>query len=124
MIGEPSGGRYVDSEPDDSRDPVQRPEVLPCNGEHVQSGGISCPSALFGVQLLSGAAQEFGFMAYRGERSGKEQEIARLDRRHVRPERRRRRRQFNARGRKSGLCVAYHFPLCAPASTCSTSPVT
>jgi len=53
-----------------------------------------------------------------------EQEIARLDRGHVRSKRRRRWGQFNARGRKSGFCAVYHFPLCAPASTCSTSPVT
>lgn len=48
------GGRYGDCEPHDPRDPVQRPEMLPRHGAHVQSGGLRGRSALFNVQLFSG----------------------------------------------------------------------
>src|SRR5579863_7733410 len=98
--------------------------MLPRHGEHVQSGGVCSAAALLGIQLFSGAAQEFGFMAHRREHPRQEQEIARLHRRHVGAKRRGCWRQLNARGRKSGFCAVYHFPLCAPASTCSTSPDT
>jgi hypothetical protein len=36
--------------------------MLPCCGKRVQSCGVRGASALFGVQLISGAAEEFSFM--------------------------------------------------------------
>jgi hypothetical protein len=64
--------------------------MLPRHGEDIKSGRVRGASALFGVQLISGAAEELGFMTHRREHSGQEQEITRLDRRNVGAKRRRR----------------------------------
>jgi hypothetical protein len=93
MIGEIAVRGNLDSEPHDSRDPVQRSKALPRHREHVQGGGVRSPSAVFGVQLLSGAAQEFSHMTDRGGHPRQEQKTARLDREG----------HFNAQGRKPGL---------------------
>src|SRR5581483_4100540 len=115
--------RHIDAKSHGSGDPVERSEVPARACEGVESGGLRGGASPLDAQLLADAAEEFGVVAYGRKHAAQVQESAGLDSRRIGAEGSDGRRKFEA-GRFQAFVGVYHFPLCAPPSTCSTSPVT
>ena len=105
--------------------------MLPRDSEDIERREVSSLAPRFHIELRADAPREFRAAALGGEHPGQEEQIARLHRFHIGPERLRRRRELDAKffqpllgaGRPRAF-AGYHLPTCAPPSTCSTSPVT
>ena len=105
--------------------------MLPRDSEGVERREVSRLAPRFHIELRADASNEFRLAAFRGKHTGKKKKIAGLHRFYISAERLRWGREFDAQffqpllgaGRLI-VFASYHFPLCAPPSTCSTSPVT
>ncbi len=99
--------------------------------ERIERSEVSGLATHFHIELGPNTPNEFRLAARRGKHTGKEEEIAGLHRFYISAERLRWDREFDPQFLQSLLgggrlifFASYHFPLCAPPSTCSTSPVT
>ena len=86
------------------------------------------PHPWHGLELGTDAPDEFRRATFRGQHSGEEKKITGLDRFRVGAERLGRSREFEAKLPQTLLGagridIVYHLPMCAPPSTCNTSPV-
>src|ERR1700730_1433920 len=100
------------------------------DSKDVERGEMCSLASRFHIELRADAPDEFRRAAFRGEHPGQKKQIARLHRFHVSAERLRRCRQLDAKffqpllgADRLRVSVSYHLPMCAPPSTCSTSPV-
>src|SRR5215469_5638003 len=105
--------------------------MLLCGSEGVQGRDVEGISSGFSVQLFANAADVLRLTVDDGEHSAEEEEVARLYCLDVGAKRRRRSWEVNAKVLQPAFCTsrlrtltAHHRPVCAPPSTCSTSPVT
>src|SRR6266576_384688 len=118
------------TEADDSRHFVERSQVFSRDSKNVERGEMCSLASRFHVKLLADAPYKFCHTPFRGEHPGQKKQIARLHRLHISTERFRRRRELDAKFFQPLLgagwlraFAVYHLPMCAPPSTCSTSPV-
>src|SRR5207245_2810411 len=130
LVADISRSGYRHAEPNNARHFIERSQMLPRNTKGVECGEMSRFAPRFHVELRAEASNEFRRAAFRGKHARQKKKIPRLHRFHVRAERLRRRRKFDAKffqpllgaGRPRAF-AGYHLPKCAPPSTCSTSPV-
>ena len=105
--------------------------MLSRDSERVERREVSRLAPRFHIELGADAPNEFRLAAFRGKHPGQKKQIAGLHRFHIGAERLRRRRELDAKFLQPLLgagrlivFASYHLPMCAPPSTCSTSPVT
>jgi hypothetical protein len=105
--------------------------MLPCHGERVEGRKARCLLSGFNIEFRADPPGEFCLTAFGRQHSGQEKQVAGVYGLHIDAERLRRRRQLDRKfpqpllgaGRPRAL-ERYHFPTCAPPSTCNTFPVT
>src|ERR1700749_4505 len=92
-----------------------------------QSRSVSSISSSLDIKFFPKPANILRLVVDNRKHPAKEEQIARLHRLNIRTKRRRRVWELNARLLQTALCTtrhrtlsAYHRPLCAPPSTCST----
>ena len=106
------------------------PKMFSRDRESIERREVSGFATRFHVELGADPPNEFRLAARRGKHTGKKKQIAGLHRFYISAERLRWGREFDPQFLQSLLgggrlifFASYHFPLCAPPSTCSTSPV-
>ena len=100
-------------------------------GEDVQSRSVSGISPSLDIELFPESAKVLRLVIDNWEHPAKKEKVTRLYRLDISTKRRRGGWELNAKVLQSAICTAwlrpfhpYHRPVCAPPSTCSTSPVT
>src|SRR5882672_393045 len=99
--------------------------------EDVQRRSVGGISSSLGIELFPKSAKIVRLVVHKWEHSAKKEKVACLHRLDVSAKRRRGGRELNAKVLQPAICPAqvrtfhaYHWPACAPPSTCSSSPVT
>ncbi len=104
--------------------------MVPRYSQRIERREVSGLATRFHVELGTDPSNKFRLTARRGKHAGKEKKIAGLHRFCISAEGLRGGRESDPQflqpllgGGRLIVFASYHFPLCAPPSTCSTSPV-
>jgi hypothetical protein len=97
LLADLSRSRHRHPEPDDSGDVIERPQVLPRDGQDVERREPGRLAPRLYIELRSDAPDESGLVTFRRKHPAQEEQIAGLHRLHICAERLRRHRELDAK---------------------------